>query len=673
MTPANTSSPNETALEGWKEIAAYLGRDVRTVSRWEKHEGLPVRRHQHGARATVFAYPSELDAWFEERQAAAQPAPETAPPRARQWIWAVAAAAAIALLVVAGPILNPPAPLADAAGHTGSMVARQVWAGEGVDDWGGVSPDGRYLAFIRWECGDLMLRDLNAGEDRVLQDAECYTRGYAIEARFSPDGRKVAYLWEDYRDPQNRHWEIRILEVGPDGSPGATRTLLDDGRYGLREWSRDGESLLITVGENDAHRIALASVETGEIQPLKTFAWDPPHSLLSPDGRHVAYGLAQKRGADEHDIHLLAADGSFETSLVQHPADDRLLAWAPGGSRLYFTSDREGSTDLYALPLKDGRADGEPFLVKHGVGVMRSLGLTADGRLFYGIPVGGRKVTIADLTHAGDAGYAPAGIRSSVQGQQVSPAFSPDGRLMAYLAATNTTGFRTRNKLVFRDLRSGAERAFGAEVVGFDIAGGFASQFFSPDSRRLFVSAYSRVKNRRYLATIDVESGKSRIFREMADDEAGGDHMYPAGWIDEKTVLVRDQALRGDEVRSVLMTVDTETGEAQDIFMRGRLHGSGALSPDRKNLVSLEFLDWKTSDPRPQLTVVPLGGGEPRDLLSLTESYPGTAPQAFSPDGRFVYYFTKSAKEAPYELWRIPFEGGEPESTGLTVTDENVR
>ena len=31
-------------LDSWKEIAAYLGRDVRTVQRWERREGLPIHR-----------------------------------------------------------------------------------------------------------------------------------------------------------------------------------------------------------------------------------------------------------------------------------------------------------------------------------------------------------------------------------------------------------------------------------------------------------------------------------------------------------------------------------------------------------------------------------------------------------------------------------------------------
>jgi TolB-like protein/Flp pilus assembly protein TadD len=55
-------------LVSWKEIAAHLGRETRTVQRWEKTEGLPVRRHEHLKKSTVYAYASELDAWFKKRQ-----------------------------------------------------------------------------------------------------------------------------------------------------------------------------------------------------------------------------------------------------------------------------------------------------------------------------------------------------------------------------------------------------------------------------------------------------------------------------------------------------------------------------------------------------------------------------------------------------------------------------
>jgi TolB-like protein/Tfp pilus assembly protein PilF len=60
--------PTQDRLDSWKEIAAYLGRDVTTVQRWEKRETMPVHRHQHDKRGSVYALPSELDAWRQSRR-----------------------------------------------------------------------------------------------------------------------------------------------------------------------------------------------------------------------------------------------------------------------------------------------------------------------------------------------------------------------------------------------------------------------------------------------------------------------------------------------------------------------------------------------------------------------------------------------------------------------------
>jgi tetratricopeptide (TPR) repeat protein len=51
-------------LDSWKEIAAFFGRNERTVNRWEKERGLPVRRMPGGERGRVFAYTDELAAWL---------------------------------------------------------------------------------------------------------------------------------------------------------------------------------------------------------------------------------------------------------------------------------------------------------------------------------------------------------------------------------------------------------------------------------------------------------------------------------------------------------------------------------------------------------------------------------------------------------------------------------
>jgi phage terminase Nu1 subunit (DNA packaging protein) len=60
--------PAADRLDSWKEIAAYLKKEVRTVQRWEKSLGLPVRRLAHGKLGTVFAYKTDLDAWWQESQ-----------------------------------------------------------------------------------------------------------------------------------------------------------------------------------------------------------------------------------------------------------------------------------------------------------------------------------------------------------------------------------------------------------------------------------------------------------------------------------------------------------------------------------------------------------------------------------------------------------------------------
>ena len=62
-------------LESWKEIADYLRTSVRTVQRWEKGEGLPVRRHPHSKQDTVYAFQHEIDAWRVARSRGSPRAP----------------------------------------------------------------------------------------------------------------------------------------------------------------------------------------------------------------------------------------------------------------------------------------------------------------------------------------------------------------------------------------------------------------------------------------------------------------------------------------------------------------------------------------------------------------------------------------------------------------------
>ncbi len=105
--------PSQSRLDSWKEIALYLHRDVTTVQRWEKQEGMPVHRHLHHKRGSVYALSSELDAWrqsrklrFDEVQEPALEAPadsdgqQTTVPGGRRWFVLSAAAVVLAALLM---------------------------------------------------------------------------------------------------------------------------------------------------------------------------------------------------------------------------------------------------------------------------------------------------------------------------------------------------------------------------------------------------------------------------------------------------------------------------------------------------------------------------------------------------------------------------------------------
>lgn len=61
-------SEDSTVLSSWKDIARYLGKGVRTVQRWERHLGLPVRRPTGASqKSAVLLYRGDVDAWLATR------------------------------------------------------------------------------------------------------------------------------------------------------------------------------------------------------------------------------------------------------------------------------------------------------------------------------------------------------------------------------------------------------------------------------------------------------------------------------------------------------------------------------------------------------------------------------------------------------------------------------
>jgi len=102
--PERREPPVSERLDSWKEIAAYLKRDESTARRWEK-EGLPVHRHAHKKKATICAYTSEIDTWWNVDRVRLEAGEPAAAGRHRRAVW-WAAAGSVLLGVGVGLGLN---------------------------------------------------------------------------------------------------------------------------------------------------------------------------------------------------------------------------------------------------------------------------------------------------------------------------------------------------------------------------------------------------------------------------------------------------------------------------------------------------------------------------------------------------------------------------------------
>jgi len=102
--PISFSEPPGDRLDSWKEIAAYLKRDERTVRRWEK-EGLPVHRKLHKKQASIFAFKAEIDAWWNSDRQRLEPL-ERPTTRKRAIPWLLAGLIGAGVLVLGAPKAN---------------------------------------------------------------------------------------------------------------------------------------------------------------------------------------------------------------------------------------------------------------------------------------------------------------------------------------------------------------------------------------------------------------------------------------------------------------------------------------------------------------------------------------------------------------------------------------
>jgi Tol biopolymer transport system component len=278
--------PPSERLESWKEIAAYLKKGVRTVQRWERTDGLPVRRLGHDRTGIVFAYKAELDAWWMEqsRRASPRPEPKVAGPSGNGASRRQTAAIFSLLALVVSACLW--AVIAWNARHTTPVVYRRIplTSDHGWASQPSFSPDGQRIAYSWTPPGGRSSIQVKstAGEPAVR-----LTSGVQSEFNpsWSPDGRSIAFLRSLRPKPG-----FALMLTPAHGGQETLLAELSRASGGL-SWSADGQWLIATDGPPKARSIVAISVANGSKHPLtRPYEFGYIGVTLSPDSSRLIFG-----------------------------------------------------------------------------------------------------------------------------------------------------------------------------------------------------------------------------------------------------------------------------------------------------------------------------------------------------------------------------------------------
>jgi Tol biopolymer transport system component len=384
--PSLGSPQSEDRLDSWKEIAAYLKRDVTTVQRWERREEMPVHRHLHDRIGSVYASRADLDAWMRSRnlrigQENGDDAPLPDPPvqapgkvallRSWRFVLPLAMAGAVAI----GAILWLQSterfwrnPIADARFQT-------VTDFDGLEQAAAVSRDGHFVAFLSDRDGstDVWVTQVGSGEFHNLThgSAPGLANPSIRTLGFSPDGSLVTF-W--VRRPGGANGgDISVWGVPTLG--GEPRPYLE----GVAEfdWTRDGSRLAYhTPGPGDPLFVSDGNLRP-ESQPIFT----------SPAGLHTHFPLwapdtaflyfVQGTLQDKLDIWRIRPAGGTPERITSHHGQVAYPVMLDQRTLMYLASDPDGSGPwLYSMDVERRI----PHRLIPGLDRYTSLAASADGR-----------------------------------------------------------------------------------------------------------------------------------------------------------------------------------------------------------------------------------------------------------------------------------------------------
>jgi len=318
-----------------------------------------------------------------------------------------------------GQAVDPIRMVAASGGIPKSIVEASRDAGEGSVGWPAFLPDGKHFLYMSIRPGDDALLvgsvepgfepvELLAASSRVLfapPDHLLYVRDETLVAQpFDPDALKL------------RGEPVPLAEeVGATG-------------VGLANFSASANGVLVyRAGETAARRLAWVDREGRELEQVGEPA-EYYSTALSPDGKRLAINILDPRNG-EGDIWIRDLERGVNSRFTFDPENDTDPVWSPDGRTILFASDRNDKHGLYR---KDASGAGEPELLLEADSLPRPYSISPDGR-YVGLHRPGEETTwdIWILPLEGEkAGEAYPFLQSSFV--EVRPAFSPDGRWIAY-------------------------------------------------------------------------------------------------------------------------------------------------------------------------------------------------------------------------------------------------
>lgn len=431
----------EGRLDSWKEIAAYLKHDIRTVQRWEAVEHMPVHRHMHSQRSSVYAYQAELDQWWMERiRRTTESTQIAAAPRfRRRWkVLALAGVLAAALGMMGVWREAPP-----------SLSSRALTSAAGVESFPSFSPDGTRVVYSWLKPGesnpDLFVAQVQGGEP--VQITATPTRA-EVRPKWSPDGQWIAYFGIDEGERQ-QIW----LMVVPSGGGEGKRICSDNwtGSTGLA-WTADSQAVIAAIpharspGESLIPGLQVVRLDSGQARQLLR---SPPNvsfirPVVSGDGKALAYLSVENEGILRK-AHVVGLSSGYDVAGSPVPIEHKPigniedLAWVGRERRLLYTvagSASGGTTGFWTVPANGIRAQPKLLFPVPGAQSLHG-GLSPDGtRLAYRALLESstgfwRVPLVGDSTGEVEPHEIETGASTA---NNLNIAISPDGRSMAFVS-----------------------------------------------------------------------------------------------------------------------------------------------------------------------------------------------------------------------------------------------